>query len=431
MFSLLNLVEYYRIRKECKKCEKNLIFDMKYLDERISKFADKIYSKNQKLFIKQASYVSVVGFMASELYDLGGHTPCLVNLAESLYENKKMPLFITRINSTYKRGKRTMNKLAKCCDIFGVDFHSYKFVSSLIELYNKIVQNPPKVMFLYVHQHDILATALIHLLKVNTDIKFAFFDHASHFPNLGMTMANIIIEELTYTAKTLVEKRHITDIPYRKCGLQSKRKEDVKYYLKEELDKKRKELGVKEKELLTVSGGSSYKYFEENGSTHYEMIKEILEKTPNLKHLAITNLTPEQVQIVDRIFENSPDAKKRLIFHQLTPQFDILFQCADLFIDSFPISSAMTQIDLMGMKVPTVVKINLENPTWTFHEYMPEDYPYMYERVEDMEKGILYLLSNKEERKKIAENNYQHWLVNYENDVVKEKYQDIIKEVLS
>ena len=91
----------------------------------------------------------------------------------------------------------------------------------------------------------------------------------------------------------------------------------------------------------------------------------------------------------------------------------------------------MTQIDLMSMKVPTVVKINLENPTWTFHEYMPENYPYMYERVEDMENGILYLLSNREERQRVAESNYDFWLNHNESDCVKKKYLAIVEELVN
>jgi len=403
---------------------------MAFADEKISKLADKVYFSNKKHFKQFNNFIADVGFMASELYDLGGHTPCLVNLAESLFEDKKMPLFITRIKSTYKKAPKVMAKLEKFCDILSVDFHSYNFINSLIKLYNQIVQNPPKVMFLYIHQNDILAAAVIHLLKKNTNIKFVFFDHASHFPNVAMTMADIIVEELDFTIKTLIEKRHITKIPYKKCGLQSKRKEEIRYYLKEDILKKRLELGVGEDELLSVSGGSSYKYFENNKSPHYKMIKSILEKTPKLKHLAITNLSNKQKEIVDKIFNNSPEIKKRLIFHPLTPEYDILFQCADLFIDSFPISSAMTQIDLMGMKVPTVVKINLENPTWTFHEYMPPCYPYMFEKVKDMEKGILHLLSDKNERLKIAQNNYQYWLNNYESECVKKKYEIIIEELI-
>ena len=426
--NLSGLVEYYRIRKECKKCEKELIFDMRFLDEQISVLADKIYNENKKHFDTIKDFVTDTGFMATELYDLGGHTPCLVNLAESLYENQKFPLFITKLKTSYQKAPKTMKKLEKCCNIEGLDFHSYKFINSVIRLYNMIVNNPPRVMILYIHQHDILAAAVMHLLKKNTDIKLVFFDHATHFPNIGMTMCDLVLELLPLTEKITNDKRKLTNCEI--VGLQSKKADEVKYYSAEELKNKRAALGVREDNLLTVSGGSSYKYFDKKGSEHYQMIKELLHEIPNLKHLAITNLSAEQEKIIDNIFKNSPEERKRLIFHNLTPEYDILFQSGDLFIDSFPVSSAMTQIDLMGMKVPTVVKINTENPSWTFHEYMPENYPYMYKTAEEMKKGIIGLLKDKTKREELAKSNYEFWMTHYESNVVKEKYLRITEELI-
>lgn len=424
--NLLNILKYSNIKKKCKIKEKNLDFDMSDLDKEVSDFAWKIYDKNKTDFLKFKKFSYNLGFWGSRLYDTGGHTPCLVNLADSMYEgDKKNPVFLSKYDSTIKKAPLTIEKLNKCCEIFGVEYSGFNFKRELIEGYNKIIENCPKVFILYIAQQDIYSTALIYLLKKTTDIKFIFFDHASHYPNLAMTLADVIVEELETCKKTLIEKRHITNIPYRKCGLQSKKKEEVKYYSFEEKQSKRKELAIPKDALLTVSGGSSYKYFDGKNSPHYEMIKKLLESLPNLYHLAITNLTSEQKKIVNRIFEKS-EAKNRLIFHSLTPEYDILFQMADLFIDSFPMSSAMTQIDLMAMKVPSVVKINSENPELTFHEYMPKNYPYMYEKVEDMEDGIVKLLLNEGLREEIKKYNYEFWLNNYEAMCVKNNYLKLI-----
>lgn len=426
MMNLFNVLKYSNIKKKCKYKTKICEFDLSDIDREISEFAQKIYNKNKSKFLEFQKNSSIVGFWGSRLYDVGGHTPCLVNLADSMYEgDKKNPVFLSKYDSTIKKAPLTIEKLNKCCEILGVEYSGFNFERKLIEGYNKIIENCPKVFILYIAQNDIYSTALIYLLKQTTDIKFIFFDHASHYPNLAMTLSDVIIEELDACVKTLIEKRHITNIPYRKCGLQSKRKDEVKYYSLEEKQAKRVELGIPNDALLSVSGGSSYKYFENNKSEHYEMIKRLLERVPNLYHLAITNLTKEQKKIVNKIFEKS-EAQKRLLFHPLTPQYDILFQCADLFIDSFPMSSAMTQIDLMAMKVPTVVKINTEKPELTFHEYMPNDYPYMYEKVEDMEKGIVELLLNTGLREEIKKSNYEFWLNNYEAMCVKNNYLKLI-----
>lgn len=431
MMNLFSIFKYINIKKKCKYKTKICEFDLSDIDREISEFAQKIYNKNKSKFLEFQKNSSIVGFWGSRLYDVGGHTPCLVNLADSMYEgDKKNPVFLSKYDSTIKKAPLTIEKLNKCCEILGVEYSGFNFERKLIEGYNKIIENCPKVFILYIAQNDIYSTALIYLLKETTDIKFIFVDHASHYPNLGMTLSDVIIEELDTTVKTLLEKRHITTIPYRKCGLQSKKKEEIKYYSIEEKQAKRAELDIPKDALLSVSGGSSYKYFENNKSEHYEMIKRLLEKVPNLYHLAITNLSKEQKQIINKIFEKS-GVQNRLLFHPLTPQYDILFQCADLFIDSFPMSSAMTQIDLMAMKVPTVVKINTEKPELTFHEYMPNDYPYMYEKVEDMEKGIINLLNSPNLRSQLVDSNYTYWLKNNENYVVKEKYIKVMEDLIS
>jgi hypothetical protein len=90
------------------------------------------------------------------------------------------------------------------------------------------------------------------------------------------------------------------------------------------------------------------------------------------------------------------------------------------------VSSALTQVDMMRNKRPTVVKINRESALLSFHEYMPKDYPYMFDNVEDMESGILKLLYDKTEQQKFIDMLYNHYLMTFESDIVKEKYIKLI-----
>ena len=210
-------------------------------------------------------------------------------------------------------------------------------------------------------------------------------------------------------------------------GLQSLNKNDTVYFADEKKLSEKTKLGVNSGELVTMSGGSSYKFFDENGSEYFEMIKRLLQKEPLLKHIVISEFNSEQKAVIDRIFALNAEAKKRLIFVPYRPDFDILFQCADVFIDSFPVSSALTQIDLMRNKIASVVKINRDKPEFSFHEYQMPDYPYMFEDVKDMEKAICELLYDENKRKEIIEKNYRYWLSTYESSVVRDKYVEIIE----
>ena len=132
--------------------------------------------------------------------------------------------------------------------------------------------------------------------------------------------------------------------------------------------------------------------------------------------------------IFNQVFKNNQDLLKRLIIIDRVSEFDIYMQTCDLFIDSFPQGGALIHIDTMRNKKPTVLKINKENPVRSFEYYLPKDYEYQYNNVEDMKKGILKLLYSKTERQKASEKLYQYYLDNYEFELVKKKYKELINE---
>lgn len=394
-------------------------FNVTYLDNKIKKDSDNIYNEN---FDKFNNFKHKYGFFASELYKTGGHTPCLVNLATSLAEKQQNPLFLSRLNTCYKNAPDIMNTLELTCNVYGISNYELK------DLYNQIIENCPEIAFVYIHPDDVVFASVMYLLKKHTPIKLIYFNHSSHFPNLGMNFVDLILEGMPATQNITKEKRKLS-ITTKIIGLQSIGANETKYCDGKEIENKRRELGVDKNELLTVSGGTSYKFFDEKASKYFEMIKELLVEKQNLKHLIITNLSDKQKEIVDKILKNEKEAYSRLIFHKITPDFELLFQCADVFIDSFPVSSALTQVDLMRLKVASVVKINKDVPELSFHEYQMENYPYMFEDIQDMKNGIIELLDDEQKRKETIAKNYDFWLKNYEKKVVKDKYLRIVEEV--
>ena len=103
------------------------------------------------------------------------------------------------------------------------------------------------------------------------------------------------------------------------------------------------------------------------------MIKRLLQQNEKLCHVIITNrMNTKEKEVIDALFADK-DIKKRLItILPTTSDYKILFKCADVFIDSFPIFGALTQIDLISMRIPTVVKINLKNPFAVFSRIYAE-----------------------------------------------------------
>ena len=402
--------------------KENSNFDMKSFDEKISELITLPQTKLNDFS------ESKVAYLATELYDVGGHTKCLKSLIQSLENEYNQCLFITRLDSTYNSAKESMHFIEKVSKIYGLNENYLFFNKQVSLLYNQIVNFGAKTLFVFIHPDDITATAVLSLIKRTTNIKIIFFNHASHYPCLGMTFSDLILEGMPSTLKITNEKRHLYNTKI--IGLQSLKEGETKYYSKEELTEVRKNFGIKENELMTISGGAAYKFFEDNSSKYFEMIKEILQNKHNLKHIVMINLNKKYKKILDNIFANSEEEKSRLIITPLSSSYEKFFQAADLYIDSFPISSALTQIDLMRLKVATVVKINSEKPEWSFHEYMPHNYSYMFESVEDFKNGIIELLDNPLKRENLINENYNFWLNTYESDCVKKKYIKYINEIL-
>lgn len=363
-----------------------------------------------------------IAVFASILYDVGGHTACIKSLIESLNEECRFGLFLSQKSLSFQKSPTKLKSILHLCSVDGI-IGDESFAKSVTELYGKIINWNPKCAFVFIHPEDIVFSTVICLIKKNTNIKIIFYNHASHYPALSFSFSDLVLEGMPVTHFVTNKFRGVD-----KCyvfGLQSLQKSKTKYLCKKQIESQRKTLGLKDKSLVTMTGCAPYKLFEGSNSEYFNMIKRLLIKESRLEHLVITQLNDNQRNIVENIFINSP-ARERLHFHDFTPNFDQIFQCCDVFIDSFPISSALTHIDLMRNKKPTIVKINKENALYSFHEYLPENYPYMFSDVSDMEEAIHILLNDKNEQFRISDILYEYFLLKYEGDVVKEKYKFVI-----
>lgn len=414
----------YKSTKEVSKLiaefKLNKNFDTRKFDQQIEGFLKPYNRANLKKDNKK------IGFLATEIYDTGGHTKCIKDLIVSLSNDYEQILFLSKKSASIDNAPISYNIIKKYAQIYGVDSNLLFLKEKCKDFCNKIISSNIKTLLVYIHPDDIFGTAVLAYLKNTTDIKIIYFNHASHFPVLGMSFSDIILEGMPTTEKVTHERRHFTNTKI--IGLQSLPKGETIYYSNDELQNLRNNLEIKADEFVTMSGGSSYKFFDkENNSAYFEMIKNLLKKEPKLKHVIISQFNSKQNSTIRRIFSNCSELKNRIVFVPYQTNFDKYFQMADVFIDSFPVSSALTQIDLMRNKVASVVKINREIPEFSFHEYQMPDYPYMFEKIEDMERAIIELLHDENKRKVIIARNYDYWLKTYESSVVRDKYIKIIE----
>lgn len=404
-------------------------FDTRNIDKQVEKFVD----DNIKKEFSEKIEPNRIAILASQFHETGGHTECVKRLVSNLSDNYEIKTFLTRKITSYVSAPNKIQHISKYSKIDGLNCQELSSKSAISIMFNLIRDFAPKVLFVFIHIQDDIAIAIMSLIQKYTNIKIVFYNHASHYPSVGFSFADLVIVSMpsTYYIDKIyrkIDKHYIID-------MFSDKLEDIKYYSNEEIQAKRKELDIADDEYFTLSGAYSYKFFEEQDyeeceltSPYFEMIKELLIKEKKLKHFVISCFYPAQETLIDDIF-NEPDLRKRLIILPFQEDYELLFQSCDVFIDSFPVSSALAHIDLMKFKKPTVVKINEENKLYSFNEYMPKDYPYMFDNVEDMKNGILKLLYNKKEQQKAVELNYKHYLEHFEGNKVKQQYINLIENI--
>jgi len=404
-------------------------FDVSKNDENIANIADKIFHKYSNKFHKTSTLnQNSIGYLATILYNVGGHTACLINQIKSFHKEFESHLFLTmKRNILLDKDSKNIKIINNLVKIEDVNFLTKKanYVDSIISLYNKIIDSRIQILFLYIHMNDVVSVATISLLRKYTDIKIIFFNHADHLPVLGMKFSHLIIDARLAGQNITQEIRGYNNTIL--MPLQQQKIDETIYFPEIKIKEIRSQLGIKNDEYFTLTGGHSSKMFEENNSSEYFlMILNLLLAEPKLKHVIMSEFNDDLSIIIDKIFANYSDLKQRLIIIDRVPDFDVYMQACDLLIDTFPQGGALIHLDMMRNKKPTVVKINKKEPFKSFEFYLPKNYEYMYDNVEEMKVGILKLLYSKSEQKIAAEKLYQYYVDKYEFEIVKAKYRELI-----
>lgn len=364
-----------------------------------------------------------IAFLATQFYDMGGHTEWVLGLMAALSPHYQIKTFLTNYSATYQHAKNKMKDMEKYSEIAGLIHPHGNTGKNLKQLLEQINTFAPKVLFVFMHMDDFQANALLYLIRRYTDIKIIYCNHASHFPFLGTTFADAVTCSSPAILYTNVRYRQLQKNILLNLTEYTDTVSDISPQEKEDL---RRHLGIKQNAFFTLSGASAYKFFDKSGSPYFQMIKRLLEQEKNLFHVVITRLDPHQQQVVSDLFQHSC-AKNRLKIIPFTPDYSKIFQACDVFIDSFPVSSALTYLTLMKHKKACVIKINNQNALWSFHEYFPPNYPYMSESVSDLERYITQLLHHPDKTLQIGQDLYQHYMHNFSTEVIKNQCENIIK----
>lgn len=411
------------------RTEMNRDFDMRKIDADIAEFALGV-CRGLNVQTQETDDRSV-GYLATQLYETGGHSKLVRDTPLLLGADYRHRLFLTRYWRTLRTAPNLMSQYRKTGDVIGIDsaLTAIETGWSFRWVVNKIVREilafNPKVLLVYIHVDDIVGAAVLSIIKRCSKIRTVYYLHASHYPNVGVSFADLAIYPTPVAASVCKYMRQNPRVFYSRSLLVGKSLRDSHVFTEEEKKRCREALGVHDGALCTMSGAASYKYFDGKQSPYLEMIRKLLERNTELTHVLIASLNAEQQEVLERVFCGS-DVRSRLKIVPVTSEYERLFASADVFIDSFPVSSVLAMIDLMRLRVPYVVKINAQNDLYSFHELQRGGYQYMFDTENEMIAGVEQLLSNPLHRQEIADENYEFYRETFDTEPCRHVLKNII-----
>jgi hypothetical protein len=433
-YQLMSRVQYYSSNYEkslfyAKKSAKSFvkskrIFNSRQLERTIAKCTAQVAGKYTDKDCHTAD--NRVGILASTIFDVGGHTECLMRFAESFHSEYELHLFLT--NSSGDSSIEAKTKYAYLETILTVtetDSGNNNFSTKINYLTDSILKSGIKMLFVYMHMDDVISCAILSYLAKYTDVKIVFFNHGDHTFSLGFEFSDLIIElrkQGQFITQHYRKKLNTTIIP-----LQGVSSDKYKTFSADVLLAKRNELGLSGEDLVSLSGFSSYKVFKDKNNSYLNYIKTLLSNEHKLKHIIVTEISSKERKIIAKVFKGSEHLLERLIIVNRVVEFDLLLQVGDVFIDSFPLGSALVHIDAIRNKRPTIIKKNHKNELYTFYNYLYDDYEYAIDDIDEIVNKSLYLIRNKREQQRIAAKGHEHYLATYEFQTIKLKYRQLIE----
>lgn len=360
----------------------------------------------------------------SAIYDSGGHTEVALRLSNVLKNDFDITFLVNNffsINSEELAPVKTslIKKIVKF-----VEFEPQTYEEKIKKLYSYIIDNQFSTIFVNIHPYDVISTVVLALIKKYTAIKICFFNHADHNFSLATSFADILITRLENNkplVKYLKNNKKLVNVSF----LEKTNQPSV--YRKQDIDKKKEELGISQESFISLTGASFYKILSDSNQPYLKLINNLLKDNPTLVHIIIGNEYDNDKNIINKYIKKEFIDNKRLIILPPTSDFDFYINMADLFIDSFPQGSALTLIDCLRNKTVPIVKVNTRYPYKSFQCYLPKDYDYACKTPKEMHNKINYLIKNKNLLKSLQDELYSYYQDRYDIQKVKQFYMEILK----
>jgi protein O-GlcNAc transferase len=270
-------------------------------------------------------------FLASELYEDGGHT----RLLETLLTTEEDPIVIlTDVNGSYAKGKQFTDLRNFFADVPVFELPNEETSRKVVRL-NNIVQRLASRVYVFTHHHDAVAIAA---LNSACTVPVYYVHHSDHRPSLGASAPNFIHIDMA---------RHMAELCQTCVG------NNVIFWPQGISDIGRKTFSYPLVDMNTASSGNIIKFTFDGPVAYHEVVSGILENISG-RHTHIGYLPDDKVQLIrDSISRKNLSPERFVYVPGVLSLWDFLKNSdINVFIGSAPLGGLRTAIEVQGVGIP-------------------------------------------------------------------------------
>ncbi|MEI8216422.1 MAG: hypothetical protein WCF96_04930 [Eubacteriales bacterium] len=332
---------------------------------------------------RRNKHIKKVLHIASELYATGGHTKIIqswlsydsTRVNDLAITNQKKSKVPKSISEYFAKNK---TKILYLKDRKKSILERSKELYALSMNYDAIV--------LHVHPYDVIPLIAFS----NSDIPVLFMNHADHRFWIGVSITNTILE-IRKSGEMLSKNK-------RSINISNQVILPIPLFCKKIMTKEeaRKNLKIGKDELVIFSVASSYKYMPEKDEGIGEILLQVLEKRNNVKAIIVGPFLSEDYW---RALNKKSGGK--IIPVGIKNNIDCYYVAADIYLDSYPISSLTSLLDAAKYELP-ILSIENGGRGLELDDLSLDTLDFKVKSINEMVAKLIFYIDNEEERKRFG-----------------------------
>lgn len=356
-----------------------------------------------------------VAFVASTLYDVGGHSETLriwSELLEEEYPERDLiltggcgqehffPLLESRLRSRGVRITALNPRLPR--------------LKRAVEVQEILAHRGFACIFLFIHPNDAVAVAATAALADHLPV--VFYNHADIDFWLGANCFRHYVDFREEGAVYSLQERGVASTYVIPLTAEIPR-----------VEAKRKDYGIPEEATVSISLGSFWKTTADARYSYFGTIGRILKRHPLHYHLFVTTPPPEEALL--RLLPLERETWRR--FRVTGPHADVrpFYSISDFVIETFPLVGGCVRMEAMALGLPIVAFDNPSETLYSRTDVLDEDYPLTARSEEEVVELSSALIQDPWLRWKYGTDLKKKFEEHFSPEVIRGYLLDLIREV--